>query len=211
MQRRTAEEIRNFPSTMRHPSPFAAPLVALALAAVIIGGASYANHMRSNVYDVISREYRVNEFEHLIRHTTLRDSLEEAAWEYTVIAPTDQAFDKAQWHATTLAQGIRTAPNAETGYYDISAFDFVISSPIRPADITFGNHIRVASLSGQEVVFSRVGDGEDGLRINGIPVRLVHTARNGFVYLVDDMVPFPDTEHQLTRNQPEQRPDTALR
>ena len=72
--------------------------------------------------------------------------------------------------------------------------------PVHPDEVSFGNHIRVATLSGQDLVFSRVGEGSDGMRVNGMPVQTVHTANNGVIYLIDDIIPFPELEHQLTRN-----------
>lgn len=200
MRRETIDELKQFPSTARHPHPFATPVMALSVAAVIAVTASYAHYLRGNVFEMLDKDHRVNDFEYIVSHTTLKESFEENAWEYTVVAPTDQAFDKAQWQSAALTQGVASAPQSQPAYHNISAYDYVVSSPITPDEVTFGNHVRVPSLSGQDLVFSRVSDGEDGLRVNGMPVQTVHTANNGVIYLIDDIIPFPEQEQQLTRN-----------
>lgn len=200
MRRETIDELKQFPSTPRHPHPFATPVLALSVAAVIAVTATYAHYLRGNVFEMLDEDHRVNDFEYIVGHSTLKDSLAEEAWEYTVVAPTDQAFDKAQWQSAALTQGVTSAPPSQPAYHNISAYDYIVSSPVHPDEVSFGNHIRVATLSGQDLVFSRVGEGSDGMRVNGMPVQTVHTANNGVIYLIDDIIPFPELEHQLTRN-----------
>lgn len=200
MRPETAEELKNYPSIQRHPSPFAKPVLALAVAGIIGLSAAYANHLRGDVFQVLDEDYRVNDFEHIVSLSPLKESFQEDAWEYTVVAPTDQAFDKAQWQTTRAIQGV--SPAAEPSYQDVSAYDYVVASPVNPDEVKFGEHVRIPSISGHDLVFSRVGEGDDGLRINGLPVNTVRHADNGVVYLIDDMIAFPqmDSQQQLTWN-----------
>lgn len=200
MREEHLQELRKFTPPKRHPSAFATPVLALLVAGVVSASAAYASYLHGNLYEVLDNDHRVNDFEYIVSHSTLESSFQEDNWEYTVVAPTDQAFDKAQWQSAALMQGVSSAPSVEPEYSNISAYDYVLSTPIYPEDVKFGEHIRTPALSGNDLVFSRISDGDDGLRVNGLPVNAVRTADNGVVYLIDDIISVPSaqSEQQLT-------------
>lgn len=191
----TTPERSPFAPPPRHPTPFAMPLMAVAVAAAVFAAASYAGYLRGNVYEELDKDYRVNDFGYIVTHSALKSSFQEQAWSYTVVAPTDEAFAKAQRQADDDADDPR--------YHDISAYDYVLSTPVYPDDIKFGEHVRIPSLSGQDLVFTRVTEGEDGLRVNGLPVATVRVANNGVIYLINDIIPFlSEEERQMSWNDP---------
>jgi uncharacterized surface protein with fasciclin (FAS1) repeats len=204
MHRATIEEIKKFTPAPKHPSLSATPIVAMVLAGIVGATAVYANYARGNLFEELDKDYRVNDFEQVVSNTTLKDSFAEESWEYTIIAPTDQAFDKAQWQKEqAILTHISAKPEQpvntiEPGYSDISAYDYVTSTPIYPNDIAFGEHIRIPSLSGNDIVFSRVRAGTEGLRVNGQPVTHIHYANNGVIYVIDDMISFPELQQQFS-------------
>lgn len=191
MHKETLNELRKFTPPERHPSPFATPIVAMVIAGVVGVTALYADYTRGNLLEEIDKDYRVNDFEHIVSSSPIKESIAENNWEYTVVAPTDRAFDKAQWRRDE-------AGNLAPAYSDISAYDYVTSSAVDPNAVEFGQNIRSTSLSGQDLVFTRVSDGPDGLRVNGHPVVTVREADNGVIYLIDDIIPFPQPEQQYS-------------
>lgn len=194
MQREANEEQKTHAPPPKHPSPFSTPLLAVVLATVVGVSAVYANYARGTLFDALNEDYRVNYFEQVINDSTLKESFSEDEWQYTIIAPTDQAFDKAQWkkeQAASSRNPAQTDSSKQLIYSDISPYDYVTSTPVYPEDIKFGKYIRIPSLSGQDIVFSRIQGGTEGLRINGQQVNSVHYADNGVIYVIDDMIPFP--------------------
>lgn len=199
MREEHLKELRKFTPPKRHASVFATPFLALAITGFVSVSAAYASYMQGNLHDVLDNDHRVNDFEYIVSHSTLESSFQEDSWEYTVVAPTDQAFDKAQWQSDAMMQGVSSAPALTPEYSNISAYDYVLSTPIYPEDVKFGEHIRTPALSGNDLVFSRVSEGDDGLRVNGLPVNTVRTADNGVVYLIDDIIQMqPMQSEQLT-------------
>lgn len=199
MREEHLKELRKFTPPKRHASAFATPVLALAITGFVSVSAAYASYMQGNLHDVLDNDHRVNDFEYIVSHSTLESSFQEDSWEYTVVAPTDQAFDKAQWQSDAMMQGVSSAPALTPEYSNISAYDYVLSTPIYPEDVKFGEHIRTPALSGNDLVFSRVSEGDDGLRVNGLPVNTVRTADNGVVYLIDDIIQMqPMQSEQLT-------------
>lgn len=203
MRHETIEELRKFSLPDHHPSPFATPVVAMALAVVVGVSAMYANYARGTLFEELNKDYRVGDFEQMINNSALKESLSEKVWEYTIIAPTDAAFDKAQWKKQQLIakQGTaqhRKSLNTVEAAYNVSAYDFVTPTPIYPEDIKFGRYIRTPSLSGHDIVFSRIQDGTEGLRINGQPVNSVHYADNGVIYVVDTVIETPKPHQQIS-------------
>lgn len=165
----------------RHVSPL---LISVAASAAVLCTAFYSAPEPETLYEVLDADYRVNEFERVVGTTTLKDDLADEAWEYTVVVPTDEAFDKA---------AVASNPSV-----DISALDYVVPTPVSPGDVKFGEAVRVPSLSGQELVFSRINDTDEGLRVNGQPVQTIHRADNGVVYLINEMLVFPGQEQQYS-------------
>lgn len=195
MRRETIEEIKKFTPPAKHPSPFATPIVAMVMAGVVGATAFYADFARGNLSEELDKEYRVNDFEQVINTTSLKEDFVEENWEYTVVAPSDQAFDKAQWRASGDTQGTTTIV---PGYSELSAYDYVTASAVSPDDVQFGQHMRIPSISGTDLVFSRVADGVEGLRVNGLPVLAVRQAENGVIYVIDEMITFPELQQQYS-------------
>ena len=195
MRRETVDEINAFIPPARYPSPFSTPMIAVAVTAMIGISAFYAGHIRGNIFEELERDYRISDFEYLVSHSTLEDSFQESAWKYTVVAPTDAAFDKIPMQADA---SVSREPADRSRYQDISAYDYVLSTPVYPEDVKFGEHVRIPSLSGHDLVFSRVSGGEQGLRVNGLPVSTVRFADNGVIYFIDDILPVPAQQQQLT-------------
>lgn len=197
MRRETIEEIKKFTPPARHPSPFATPIVAMVVAGVIGATALYADFARGNLSEELGKEYRVNDFEQVVNTTSLKDSLTEVNWEYTIVAPSDQAFDKAQWRDT--GESLHPA-SIVPAYSDLSAYDYVTATTVSPSDVKFGEQMRIPSISGTDLVFSRVDSGVEGLRVNGLPVLAVREADNGIIYVIDEMISFPELQQQYSWN-----------
>ena len=200
--RKTSPEIK--PYVPKHPSPFATPVIAMAIGIAVGVSAIYADYLRGNLYEELDKDYRVHDFKYILGSTTLKKDFQEEDSEYTVIVPTDQAFDKAQWETEVLASSKlpwnQPAPTPEPRYYDISAYDYVTSTPVYPEDVEFGHHVNLTSVSGNDLVFSRVSEGDGGLRVNGKPVQTVRTADNGVIYLIDDLLAFSEPVQQFSWN-----------
>lgn len=162
---------------------FSPLLISVAASAAVLCTAFYSAPEPETLYEVMDADYRINEFERIVENTTLKDDLADEAWEYTVVVPTDEAFDKVS----------KTEPSI-----DISALDYVVPTPVSPRDVKFGEAVRVPSLSGQELVFSRINETDEGLRVNGQPVHTIHLADNGVVYLINAMLVFPKQEQQYS-------------
>lgn len=207
MRCETIEEIKKFTPPAKHPSPFATPIVAMVIAGVVGITAIYADYTRGNLFEELDKNKNVGDFKQLVKASTLEQSFAEDEWEYTVVAPSNQAFDKAQWQSeqdNVLRVGQQTFddfPSMAPAYTGISAYDYVTSSPIYPDDVKFGEHIRIPSLSGQDIVFSRVSDGPNGLRVNGLRVSTVEKADNGVIYTIDEMIIFPELQQRYSWTQ----------
>lgn len=161
---------------------FSPLLISVAASAAVLCTAFYSVPEPETLSEVLGADYRANEFERIVENTTLKEDLADETWEYTVVVPTDEAFNKQN----------AGSPVA------ISALDYVIPTPVSPHDVKFGEAVRVPSLGGQELVFSRVNDTDEGLRVNGQPVQTIHRADNGVVYLINEMLVFPEKEQQYS-------------
>lgn len=167
------------------PRPVSPLLISVAASAAVLCTAFYSVPEPETLSEVLDADYRVNEFERIVENSTLKEDLADETWEYTVVVPTDEAFDK---------QGATDAKPLA----NISALDYVVPTSVSPHDVKFGEAVRVPSLGGQELVFSRVTDTDEGLRVNGQPVQTIHRADNGVVYLINEMLVFPDKEQQYS-------------
>lgn len=197
MRPETLNEIRKFTPPARKPSPFAPPVVAMVMAIVVGSTAAYANIVRGDLADELNKEEQINDFQQVINTSKLKDDFTETNWQYTVVAPSDQAFDKAQWRSDENSADAGAAA-LMPAYSDISAYDYVTATHVTPEDVAFGEHVRIPSISGNDLVFSRVADGVDGLRVNGQPVLAVREADNGVIYVIDEMLTFPEPQQQYS-------------
>ncbi|MCH2546911.1 MAG: fasciclin domain-containing protein [Alphaproteobacteria bacterium] len=204
MRRETIEEIKKFTPPVKHPSPFATPVVAMVLAGVVGITAIYADYARGSLMDELNRDDNINDFQQVVSNSTLKESFSEKNWQYTIVAPTNQAFDKAQWQTEeTAIRRFGQAPFSDTpeiapAYSGISAYDYVVSAPVYPDDIEFGKEISTPSLSGNDIVFSRIGNNDSDVLVNGQPVSSVQYADNGVIYTIDDMITFPEFQQQYS-------------
>jgi len=172
-------------------------------ALVGLTGAIYGSFLRGDVYDEVRSHDELSRFATLLDSSEwLEEELGDKAHQFTIIAPTDQAFAKypIAFRSDSMELDDGRLIEVEGTTYLLQSESYVLRTQVMPTDVPVEYPLTVPAASGETISLSRQ-DMPTGstLMVNGVPVRDQLIADNGVIYLVDNLInPLPgqDVAHR---------------
>lgn len=168
-------------------------------ALVALAGATYGSLNRSNVYAEVQDNKELERFAGILESSSrLPRELENDEHKFTLIAPSNQAFNLAEVSFVSEKKDspvrdksmIRTSGGES---YILGGGSYVLRTHVLPHNVPEGEVLRLPAADGSLITMSRA-EAEDKslILINGVPVRQRIVADNGIIYVVDGLIhPLP--------------------
>lgn len=165
-------------------------------ALVAVAGATYGSLLRDDVYAEVQGHEKLTHFSGMLGSSvTLPKELRDKGHNFTIIAPTDAAFDKQSIAFASDEKNVKdkriVTLNGES--YILQGEGYIVRSQVMPQDVPVDKVLELPSTSGELVSLTRTQiDGETQVSVNGVPVLDRILADNGVIYLVEELIhPLP--------------------
>lgn len=158
----------------------------------LLAGITYAMLSRDNIYGEIQRHSNLTRFAAMLEKTaTLHNELKNSNGNFTLIAPTDAAFEEVDTVFGSDKQAVINTRviRKEENSYILENEAFVVRSQVLVQDVPVGDDLQLTAANGNSITLARENSTiRPLLKVNGVPVKERIKADNGVIYLVDSLI-----------------------
>lgn len=173
-------------------------------ALVGLTGAMYGSFMRADVYAEVASEDELSRFAGMLDSSeNLDDELRDKSRQFTLIAPSNQAFAKypLAFMSDDGRVDDRRLIEVDGRSYMLNGESYMMRIQVMPQDVPIERTLEIPTANGEPIRMTRKEmPGGTTLMVNGVPVREQILGDNGVIYVVDNLIsPLPSETHALAQ------------